>query len=64
LAATSDKSSKTSSNTSLNSCVSRRSWSIETRVFHIIDASEIELRPAEVPIKPISTIPITAVMPV
>jgi hypothetical protein len=48
LAATSDNSAKTSSNTSLNSCVSKRSWSIENRVFHVIDASEIELRPAEV----------------
>jgi hypothetical protein len=48
LAATSDNSAKTSSNTSLNSCVSKRSWSIENRVFHVIDGSEIELRPAEI----------------
>lgn len=48
MAFSSDKSTNTSSNTSLNSCVSRRSWSIENRVFHVIDASEIELRPAEI----------------
>jgi hypothetical protein len=28
--------------------VSRKNWSVENRVFHIIDASEIELRPAEI----------------
>ena len=48
MAKASDNFTKTSSNTSLNSCVSKRSWSIENRVFHIIDASEIELRPAEI----------------
>ncbi len=44
----SDKVTNTSSNTSCNSCVSTKNWSIENRVFHIIDASEIELRPAEI----------------
>jgi hypothetical protein len=48
LAPKSDNSTNTSSNTSLNSCVSRRNWSIENRAFHVIDASEIELRPAEI----------------
>jgi len=48
LASLSDKVTKTSSNTSLNCCVSKRSWSIENRVFHVIDASDIELRSAEI----------------
>ncbi len=48
MAASSDNSTNTSSNTSLNSLVSSRSWSIENRVFHVIDAAEIELRPAEI----------------
>jgi hypothetical protein len=48
LAAASDNSTKTSSNTSCNSCVSSKNWSVENRVFHVIDASEIELRPAEI----------------
>jgi hypothetical protein len=48
LAAASDNYAKTYSNTSCNSCVSRKNWSVENRVFHIIDASEIELRPAEI----------------
>ncbi len=48
MAAVSDNSTKASSNASCNSCVSRKNWSVENRVFHIIDASEIELRPAEI----------------
>jgi hypothetical protein len=38
----------THSNTSDNSYLRSGSWSVEARVFHIIDASEIELRPAEI----------------
>ena len=43
-----DNSTKTHSNTSDNSYLCSHSWSVEARVFHIIDASEIELRPAEI----------------
>ena len=44
----SDNSTKTHSNTSDNSYLCSGSWSVEAKVFHIIDASEIELRPAEI----------------
>ena len=44
----SDNSPNKDSNTSYNSYLSRKSWSVEARVFQIIDASEIELRPAEI----------------
>jgi hypothetical protein len=48
LASLSDKPAKTHSNSSDNSYLCSGSWSVEARVFHIIDASEIELRPAEI----------------
>jgi hypothetical protein len=48
LAASSDNCTSKDSNTSYNSYLSRKSWSVEARVFHIIDDSEIELRPAEI----------------
>ena len=48
MASLSDNSTKTHSNTSDNSYLCSHSWSVEARVFHIIDASEIELRPAEI----------------
>ena len=44
----SDKSTNADSNTSYNSYLSRSNWSVENRVYHIIDSSEIELRPAEI----------------
>ena len=44
----SDNSTNTSSNTSLNCLASSKRWSVENRVFHVIDASEIELRPVEI----------------
>ncbi len=43
----SDNCTNKDSNTSYNSYLSK-SWSVEARVFHIIDDSEIELRPAEI----------------
>ena len=43
----SDNSTNTSSNTCLNS-LADRCWSVEARVFHVIDASEIELTPIEI----------------
>lgn len=43
-----DKSTNTHSNSSDNSYLSSEHWNVESRVFHIIDASEIELRPAEI----------------
>ena len=55
LASSSDNSTNTSSNLGCNSCVSDkwkkvsgRGYSIEAKVYHIIDASEIELTPAEI----------------
>jgi hypothetical protein len=55
LAATFDKSTNTSSNLGLNSLAndkrnrcSRRGYSIESKAYHIIDASEVELTPAEI----------------
>jgi hypothetical protein len=48
LVASSDNSTNTASNTSLNCLASSKRWSVENRVFHVIDASEIELRPVEV----------------
>ena len=48
MASLSDNSTNTRSNTSDNSYLCSHSWSVEARVFHIIDASEIELRPAEI----------------
>ncbi|HLN89941.1 MAG TPA: hypothetical protein VK253_07735 [Candidatus Binatia bacterium] len=48
MAASSDNSTDKECNTSYNSYLARKSWSAEARVFHIIDASEIELRPAEI----------------
>jgi len=44
----SDKSTNADSNTSYNSYLSKSNWSVENRVYHIIDSSEIELRPAEI----------------
>jgi hypothetical protein len=48
LVASSDNSTNTSSNISLNCLASSKRWSVENRVFHVIDDSEIELRPVEV----------------
>ena len=58
LVAVSDNSTDNSSNLSVNSLVPSlqdrrnkihsRAFSVESRVFHIIDASEVELRPAEI----------------
>jgi hypothetical protein len=47
LAFSSDNSANIPGNTCLNSLAPRR-WSVEARVFHVIDASEIELRPVEI----------------
>jgi predicted transcriptional regulator len=47
LAVSSDNSSNATGNTCLSSLASRR-WSVEARVFHVIDDSEIELRPVEI----------------
>jgi hypothetical protein len=43
----SDNTSNTSSNTCLNS-LADRCWGIEARAYHIIDASEVELKPCEI----------------
>lgn len=58
MAVSSDKSANSASNTSLNSLansetekrnrVSSRKYSVEARVYHAIDASEIELKPCEI----------------
>jgi hypothetical protein len=48
MVSSSDNSTNTHSNSSDNSYLSSGSWSVEARVFYIIDASEIELRPAEI----------------
>ena len=48
MVASSDNSTNSHSNTSDNSYLCSHSWSVEARVFHIIDASETELRPAEI----------------
>jgi hypothetical protein len=42
-----DNSTNTSRDTSRD-CLADRHWGVEARVFHIIDASEIELRPVEI----------------
>ena len=47
MAVPSDNSANTSSNTSLNSLADKH-WGVEARVFHVIDESEIELRPIEI----------------
>ena len=47
MAASSDNSANSSSNTSLNS-LADKCWSVEARVFHVIDDSEIELTPMEI----------------
>ena len=44
----SDNSTNTSSNLGCNSLAPSRRWSVEARVFHVIDDSEIELRPVEI----------------
>jgi hypothetical protein len=45
----SDKSANTSSNTCCNSLASTdKLWGIERRVYHVIDASEVELKPCEI----------------
>ncbi|MCJ7762067.1 hypothetical protein MUP38_01260, partial [Candidatus Bathyarchaeota archaeon] len=48
MADSSDNSANTSSNLGCNSLASSRRWSVEARVFHVIDDSEIELRPVEI----------------
>ena len=55
MAASSDKSTNTSSNLGLNSLAtqkrnrcSSRGYSIESKAYHVIDASEVELTPAEI----------------
>ena len=55
MASSSDNSANTSSNLGCNSCVSDkwkkvsgRGYSIEAKAYHIIDASEVELTPAEI----------------
>ena len=47
MAVPTDNSTNTSSNTSLNSLADKH-WGVEARVFHVIDESEIELRPIEI----------------
>ncbi len=47
MAEASDNSAKTSSNTSLNS-LADKAYGIEARAFHVIDASDIQLTPAEI----------------
>jgi hypothetical protein len=44
----SDKSTNTSSNLGCNSLASSHRWSVEAQVFHVVDSSEIELRPVEI----------------
>jgi hypothetical protein len=41
----SDTSTNTSSNLGCN-CLADKHWGVEARVFHVVDASEIELRPS------------------
>ena len=43
----SDNSTNTSSNLGCNSLADKH-WGVEARVFHVVDASEIELRPVEI----------------
>jgi hypothetical protein len=47
LVTSSDNSTNSSSNTSLNS-LAHKCWSVEARVFHVIDDSEIELTSMEI----------------
>jgi hypothetical protein len=47
LATSSDNSTNTSSNLGCNSLADKH-WGVEARVFHVVDASEIELRPVEI----------------